>query len=148
MKSMVQFCIVDQLARQCCIARSLRGVNKMTVKECYDLMGGDYDDVVNRLMNDKMIERFLPKVVNDQSYALLCNSLEEKNMKESFRAAHTLKGICQNMSLTRLRDSVSLLTEQLRDREEYGEDILPLAAQVKEDYLHTCECIRRFLKEE
>lgn len=120
----------------------------MTVKECYDLMGADYDDVISRLMNDKMVEKFLPKVISDQSYALLCSSLEEKNVKEAFRAAHTMKGVCQNMSLTRLKDSVSLLTEQLRDREEYGEDISPLAAQVKEDYIHTCECIRRLLEEE
>lgn len=118
----------------------------MTIKECYDLMGGDYEDILSRLMNDQMIAKFLPKVLNDQSYELLCRSLEEKNMQEAFRAAHTLKGICQNMSLTRLCNSVSLLTEQLRGREEYGEDVLPFLDKVKEDYVHTYECIRKFLE--
>lgn len=129
------------------ILKRLKGESKMTIKECYDLMGGDYEDVLNRLMTDKMIEKFLPKVINDKSYSLLCSALEEKDVKEAFREAHTLKGVCQNMSLKKLADSVSVLTEQLRDREEFGEDILPNFDRVKEDYAHTCECINKFLEE-
>lgn len=120
----------------------------MTVKECYDLIGGDYEDVISRLGSDDMIRRFLPKLLKDNSYALLCSSLQERNVKEAFMAAHTLKGICQNMSLTRLCGSVIPLTEELRDREEYGEELEPLLERVREAYIHTSEGIEELLKEE
>ena len=64
----------------------------MTVKECYDAMGADYEDVFARLRKDERIQKFLLKVMNDKSYDLLCSSLESGDMAEAFRAAHTLKG--------------------------------------------------------
>ena len=48
----------------------------MTVKECYDAMGADYEDVFARLRKDERIQKFLLKVMNDKSYDLLCSSLE------------------------------------------------------------------------
>ena len=65
----------------------------MTVRECYEKMGANYDDVLSRLRTDDRITRFLGKVADDESFTLLCNSLKERNMEEAFRAAHTLKGI-------------------------------------------------------
>ena len=114
----------------------------MTVKECYDAMGADYVDVFGRLRKDERIQKFLMKVLNDQSFALLCNSLEARDMAEAFRAAHTLKGVCQNLSLTRLYESASEMSELLRNRQEYGEDLEPILARVREDYEVTVSCIR------
>ena len=120
----------------------------MTVKECYNAMGGDYENVVGRLRTDERIRKFILKVLDDSSYALLCNSLEEHNVPEAFRAAHTLKGICQNLSLTKLYESSHEMAELLRNRQEYGEDIEPLMERVKEDYAMTVNCIRRLAEEE
>ena len=114
----------------------------MTVKECYDAMGADYEDVFGRLRKDERIQKFLMKVLNDQSFALLCNSLEARDMAEAFRAAHTLKGVCQNLSLTRLYESASEMSELLRNRQESGEDLEPILARVREDYEVTGSCIR------
>jgi HPt (histidine-containing phosphotransfer) domain-containing protein len=111
-------------------------------------MGGDYKDVLNRLMSDKMVAKFLPKVLSDQSYDALCRALDNQDVKEGFKAAHTMKGVCQNMSLTKLSNSVSELTEALRNRETYGEDLMPLYLKVKQDYAHTCECIRKLVEEQ
>ena len=30
----------------------------MTIKECYEAMGGDYEDVLKRLMNEARIQKF------------------------------------------------------------------------------------------
>ena len=106
----------------------------MTVKECYSAMGADYDDVMARLRKDERVQKFLLKVLDDKSYDLLLSSVEEKNIAEAFRAAHTLKGVCQNLSLTKLYKSASVLSDVLRDREDYGEDIEPALEQVKQDY--------------
>ncbi len=115
----------------------------MTVKECYDAMGGNYADVESRLRKEERIQKFLLRVLNDTSYELLCTSMKDRNMPEAFRAAHTIKGICQNLSLDKLFKSADCLAELLRNREEYGEDLEPAMAQVTEDYQMTIECIKK-----
>lgn len=115
----------------------------MTIRECYDAMGGNYADVEGRLKKEERIQKFVLRILNDSSYDLLCTSMKERNMPEAFRAAHTIKGICQNLSLDRLFKSSNCLAELLRNREEYGEDLEPAFAQVKEDYQLTIECIKK-----
>ena len=114
----------------------------MTVKECYEIMKGDYDDVISRLRTDERIKKFLLKVLSDTSFVQLCNAIAEKNAEEAFRASHTLKGVCKNMSLTNLAYSASNLTEALRGKQEIGDDVEPLFKKVKKDYAHTIACIQ------
>ena len=72
----------------------------------------------------------------------MVRSLEEKNYREGFRAAHTMKGICQNLSFTKLYNSVNELAETLRpedaDVQKAGEQFL----DVERDYKQTVEAIR------
>ncbi|MCI8293120.1 MAG: Hpt domain-containing protein [Hespellia sp.] len=117
----------------------------MTVKECYEAMGADYEDVMGRLRTDERVQKFLLKVLNDKSYDLLCTSIESGDMNEAFRAAHTLKGVCQNLSLTPLYHSASELSERLRGGQAYGEDMEPMLDQVKRDYAQMTECIQGLL---
>lgn len=117
----------------------------MTVKECYEKMGADYDEVFARLRTDERIVKFLGKVLADGSFALLRSSLEEKNMPEAFRAAHTLKGVCMNLSLTKLYASSEKITEALRGRKAYGDDLLPLYENVKADYETTVNAIKELI---
>lgn len=113
----------------------------MTVKECYQAFGGNYEECMGRLRTDERIAKFLTKILNDESYKLLVTSMEQRNMSEAFRAAHTLKGICLNLSLTRLYESAVKLTEALRNREDYGPDLDPLVEQVGKDYKLTMDVI-------
>ena len=53
----------------------------MTVKECYALIGADYDNVLSRLRTDERITKFLFKVAEDKSYELLCESLKTQDRK-------------------------------------------------------------------
>ena len=62
----------------------------MTVQECYESMGSNFEDVLGRMGS------------------------------EAFRAAHTLKGICLNLGLDRLYRGSACLTEKLRGREFDG----------------------------
>ncbi|MDE5896506.1 MAG: Hpt domain-containing protein [Clostridia bacterium] len=113
----------------------------MTVQECYEAIGGNYADALSRLRTDERITRFLIKVADDESFSLLCRSIEARNMEEAFRAAHTLKGICLNLSITRLQDSASRLTEALRGKAEYDPAVEPLLDEVKSDYELTAKNI-------
>lgn len=104
----------------------------MNLQECYAQLKGNYDEVLSRLMNDVIVKKFLLKFPQDASYNLLISSLEEGKNEEAFRAAHTLKGVCQNLGMTDLSDSVSPLTEELRDgKGNYSPELLE---QVKEKY--------------
>ena len=70
----------------------------MNLQECYEALGGDFEDVLSRLRSEKLVQKFVLKFLNDKSFDLLCSSLEEENYEEAFRASHTIKGVCQNLS--------------------------------------------------
>ena len=111
----------------------------MTLKEYYDRIEGDYDGVVKRLMNEKLVMKFVLKFLDDPSYDLLVKSLDEGNNEEAFRAAHTIKGVAQNLSFTRLYESSSVLSDELRNGGDAKEDT---ADRVKSDYMLVVEAAR------
>ena len=123
----------------------------MTVQECYEAFGGDYQEVVSRLRTDERIQRFLQKVVDDGSYQLLLDSIASGNVDEAFRAAHTLKGVCANLSITKFGQSSSALTEVLRDLSHEGkpftDEVQTLLEPVKADYELTIGCIKQLLNQ-
>lgn len=117
----------------------------MTLQECYEALGGDYEDVIGRLRSESMVKKFVLKFLDDGSYNLLYVSFDQKNYNEAFRAAHTIKGMCQNLSFTKLQESSSLLTEALR--EGYSPEADSLMEQVTEDYQRTLDAIHSFQNE-
>lgn len=115
--------------------------NKMTVRECYNKMGADYEGVMSRLGKEERVQRFLIKFLDDQSYALLCSSLKERNMEEAFRAAHSLKGVSLNLSLTNLYVPASRLSDRLKQQREYSEEVQLYFEEVTREYQRTTEYI-------
>ena len=107
----------------------------MTLQECYAALEGDYQGVLGRLTSERMVQKFALKFLNDGSYQLLISSMEEGNCEEAFRAAHTIKGVCQNLGFTRLGDSSSALTESLRSG--WTPEADRLLEQTKADYQNT-----------
>ena len=114
----------------------------MTLQECYTALGGDYDEVLGHMRSERLVQKFVLKFLTDTSYELLQNSMEAQDYTEAFRAAHTIKGICQNLAFTRLYESSSQLSEALRNG--FTPEAPALAEQVKEDYQITCQAIRTF----
>ena len=119
----------------------------MTVQECYEAFGGNYEEVVSRLRTDERILKFLSRVVSDGSYQLLVDSIASGNVDEAFRAAHTLKGVCMNLSITKFAESSSTLTEFLREKRVINDELTPLLEQVKADYELTIGCIKQLLEQ-
>ncbi len=120
----------------------------MTVKECYEAMGADYEDVLGRLRNDDRIKKFLLKILDDKSYELLCTSIASGDAEEAYRAAHTLKGLCANFSLTKFGASASRLSDRLKEKRELGPDLDEMLSDVREDYERTVACITRLRDEQ
>ena len=67
--------------------------------------------------------------------------LGKKEMDD--RAAHTLKGVCQNLSLDRLYEVSRDLTELLRDRTGEQPGIPEAMEKVTEVYEETIEVIKK-----
>ncbi len=107
----------------------------MTLKECYEKMEANYEEVIGRLRSERLVQKFALKFLDDPSYRLLITSMEEKNYEEAFRAAHTIKGVCQNLGFTRLGRSSSALTEALRGG--WSQEADSLLEQTKADYQST-----------
>ncbi len=89
----------------------------MTLRECYQAIGGDYEGVASRLRTDERIQKFVLKFLKDENFNILTKSIEANNIEEAFRAAHTLKGVSQNLGFTGLHDASDALTECLRGGE-------------------------------
>lgn len=74
----------------------------MTIQECYKKMGADYQEVLGRLHNEAMIGKFVRMFLQDDSFHILEDGLRRGDVKEAFRGAHTLKGVCQNLGFSNL----------------------------------------------
>lgn len=112
----------------------------MNIEACYNKMGADYAEVKSRLPSDAFIKRFTLKFLDDPTFALLEKSLAEENVDEAFRAAHTLKGITQNLGFSQLSPLAIEITEILRKGTMDGTDTL--FPQLKEKYDMTVACIK------
>lgn len=62
----------------------------MTLQECYVKIGGDYNDILHRFMNENMIHKFVLKFPQDNNMALFEESWAKKDYETAFRAMHTL----------------------------------------------------------
>ncbi len=114
----------------------------MTLQECYQALDGDYTDVSARLPSERLVQKFVLKFLADPSYDLLISSLQSGDVSEAFRASHTLKGVCQNLSFTRLYRSSHDLTEALRGGSVDGCEAL--VSQVAADYRQTVDAITAY----
>ena len=104
----------------------------MDIKECYRKMGGNFDDVMQRLGNESFIQRFVIRFLDDPSFQMIKDGIEKKDAELAFRGAHTLKGVCSNLGFSKLCD--------LRGRELEGYEAV--LAQVEKQYQITVEAIR------
>ena len=74
----------------------------MTLKEAYESVESNYDNVLKRLGSEGMIKRFAVKFIDDPTFGELKNALAAGDGESAFRAAHTMKGICLNLGFDKL----------------------------------------------
>ena len=119
--------------------KKVGGENRLSVRECYEKMGGNYDGVLSRLGNEMLIRKFVIKFLKDPSFQDPPAAIEKSDAESAFRAAHTLKGICLNLGFDNLYKPSEALTEKLRGGELNGYETL--YDEVKEQYDKTVEAI-------
>lgn len=80
-------------------------------KEQLQLAGIDIDSMLERFMgNEPLAERFLKQFISDDNMQHLTAAIASGDTHAALTAAHTLKGVCGNLSMTRL---YALLTRQV-----------------------------------
>lgn len=116
----------------------------VTLQECYESIGADYNTTIARMCGkESILEKFVRKFAADQSYSTLVSSFESGDIETAFRMAHTLKGVCANLGFTKLLESSSALTEELRNQETVPDSAMELYEQVKKDYDMTMNAINQ-----
>ena len=56
----------------------------MTVRECYEKMGANYDGVLSRLGNEMLIRKFVIKFLKDPSFQDLTAAIEKSDAESAF----------------------------------------------------------------
>lgn len=118
----------------------------MTLQEMYEKIG-NYEEATVRLMNERIIAKFIVKFPEDPTFGQLMEGWEAKDPEAIFQAAHTLKGVCGNLALTPLYDLVADLVEHFRGYQERTISIseaVPMMEAIVEQYEKTVEGIQQY----
>ena len=98
----------------------------MIIKECYEAMGENYNEVLARLQLEKLIVKYALKFLDDPNYGMLVEAWKEKDYEAAYRASHTLKGICSNLGFSKLGSMRANLADALKENKiEQAEAIFP-----------------------
>lgn len=77
--------------------------------------GFDVDGALHRFLNNtKLYETCLKKFLNDKSYEEMKQGYLDGNVENTFRAAHTLKGLTSNLGMDTLYKALQPMVEELR----------------------------------
>ena len=91
----------------------------MLTIEALKAYGANTDDALTRCMgNEAFYFKLIGKVLEDPYFNVLEESIEKKDLDKAFEAAHSLKGVLGNLSLTPIFDPVCEITELLRERKD------------------------------
>ena len=86
----------------------------MDLEALYEQVGGSAGEVLKRIPSEKMLRKFVGKYLADPTFGNLESAVAVQDWKGAFLAAHTLKGVAQNLGFQRLYLSSTALTEALR----------------------------------
>lgn len=86
----------------------------MELEEFYKQVGGNFEDVKRRLLNEEFIRKFVLKFKDDETFDNLIDAFNKADYKEAFRFIHTLKGTSVNLGFDDLYQASCNLTECLK----------------------------------
>lgn len=77
---------------------------------------------------EELYFRLVQKVLDDEGFDTLAETILERDYDKAFEIAHRLKGAVSNLSLTPMMIPVESITESLRAKEErdYSQDVKAL----------------------
>ena len=96
--------------------------------------GANVDEGLKRCMgNESFYLRLVESVKGDTGFDTLQGAIAAGDLDKAFEAAHALKGVLGNLSITPLYEPVSEVCELLRNKEDADYATLVGAIMVKRD---------------
>lgn len=90
----------------------------MTLIEKMTAYGADMKETMNRFLNDeKFYETCLEMFFKGEEFSQLKTAIDNKEYKQAFEIAHTIKGVVGNLGLTPLYNAVCEIVEPLRAKD-------------------------------
>ncbi len=113
----------------------------MTIQEVYQAVGGDYSEVMERLISDKIVRKYLLRFAQSASIEALETAFDLQDDTKAFHEAHALKGMALTLGLGNLATSSSALTEALRNGRT--PEAAPLMETCKKDFHEAMEALQQ-----
>ena len=113
----------------------------MLTIEGLNAFGANTDEGLGRCFdNEEFYLKLVRAVPNEKTFESLKTALDQGDRKAAFEAAHALKGVLSNLSLTALQEPATEITENLRADKDI--DYQPLLEQLlakREELRKMCE---------
>ncbi|MGN1201578.1 MAG: Hpt domain-containing protein [Candidatus Caccovivens sp.] len=93
----------------------------MTLEEFYDIVGGNANNILNRLGEESFVKKFIVKFLSDPTFEMLKEDLENKRLDKANFDAHTLKGVCAVLDFVRLKELTEQFVSCLKNHKNYEE---------------------------
>ncbi len=114
----------------------------MTVREMYEIIGGDYEDLLSRVFSDDLAERFIKMYAETKDVDAMVEAFEKKDYRTVFELSHGLKGMTGNMSLKRNSETIVAICESVRHGDP-TEDISGLIEKAKKEHEELLSLIKQ-----
>lgn len=105
----------------------------MTIRELYQQMDADYDDLLTRLPKEELVGRFLQKYIDSSDFEKMIKAYVDEDYEKVFETSHNLKGMSANLSLIKTQKTISEICEAVRNGPPQT-DISDLIEQAKQDH--------------
>lgn len=117
--------------------RSVYEMKKDRLKEA----GIEAESGIQRFMgNEDLYIKYLYRFLEDENYKNLQKALENGKIKDAFFAAHTLKGVCGNLSLNKMESILKIMVEELRQGNlQQAKDKMP---ELEDAYIQIQEVLK------
>ncbi len=90
----------------------------LTIEKLKEL-GVNTEEGVQRCVNDEgFYLRMMEMALRDNNCEKLQAALDEKDLERGFELAHAMKGVLGSLAITKLFDTISEMTEELRSRND------------------------------
>ncbi len=118
----------------------------MTIEEFYQSVDGDYETVLENMITEEYVLKFMEMFLDDPNYARLTDALARGDDEDAFKAVHTLKGVAANLSYGRLYEAAVAVTEELRGGRDpqKAREYMP---QLTKEYEFVIGQIRRLIED-
>ena len=86
----------------------------MTLKELYDMIGGDYGQALKVLCIDKLIDKHIRRFPANTIFSDMDEAVKKMDASALFESAHAMKGVCSNLGLVNIASAASEISEEFR----------------------------------